>query len=61
MHHALLLNVGILIAIILCLVMLNNPLALFGLLLLKDLPYGLMVGQKEDEEDEPSRPIGFIE
>lgn len=63
MLHALLLNAGILITVVLCLVLLQNPLALFGLLLLKDLPYGLLVNSEKDEGDEKETPrsIGFID
>jgi len=60
MNQALLLNLGILIAIGICLVQLNNPLALFGLLLLKELPYDLLV-QRSEEVDEDGRPIGFVQ
>lgn len=61
MTQALLLNIAIIAAIIVCLVCLNNPLALFGLLLLKELPYGLMIPPTEDEEEEQSNPIGFVQ
>ena len=62
MNQALLLNLGILIVIGVCLVQLNNPLALFGLLLLKELPYGLMLqGSGEEEVEEGGNPIGFIQ
>ena len=61
MTQALLLNIAIIAAIIVCLVCLNNPLALFGLLLLKELPYGLMIPPTGDEEEEQSNPIGFVQ
>lgn len=60
MKQAILLNFGILIVIGIALIQLQNPLALLGLLLLKDLPYGLLV-QQDDEEEEESQPIGFIQ
>lgn len=60
MNHALALNFAILIIVGICLVALQNPLALFGLILLKDLPYGLMVKDDDDEEEEESSPIGFV-
>lgn len=63
MNETLILNVGIIAAIIVCLVVLHNPLALFGLLLLKELPYGLAMAQVSAPPDDPEpegRPIGFI-
>jgi hypothetical protein len=63
MNQALLLNIAIVAAIIVCLVVLQNPLALFGLLLLKEMPYGLLTSSQEDSEsvetDEGSS-IGFV-
>jgi hypothetical protein len=63
MNQALLLNIAIVAAIIVCLVVLQNPLALFGLLLLKEMPYGLLASSQEDSEsietDEGSS-IGFV-
>lgn len=58
MNHALLYNLAIIAAIIVCLVVLKNPLALFALLLLKELPYDLMVQSAGNEED--PNPIGFV-
>ena len=60
MNQALLLNLAIIAAAIICSVALHNPLALVVLMLLKDLPYGLMLPQVEEEEEE-SKPIGFIQ
>jgi hypothetical protein len=60
MNQALLLNLAIIAAAIICSVALQNPLALVVLMLLKDLPYGLMLPQVEEEEEE-SKPIGFIQ
>jgi preprotein translocase subunit SecG len=63
MNQALLLNIAIVAAIIVCLVVLQNPLALFGLLLLKEMSYGLSASSQEDSEsvetDEGSS-IGFV-
>ena len=58
MNQALLLNIGIVFAVVVCMAMLQNPLALFALLLLKDMPYGLLVSQEDEEE---SQPIGFVQ
>lgn len=58
MNQALFLNTLMILAIIVALVVLQNPLALFGLLLLKELPYGLLMKEQEEEE---SRPIGFVQ
>lgn len=61
MTQALLLNIAIIAVIIICLVCLHNPLALFGLLLMKELPYGLMMLPPQEEEEEESKPMGFIQ
>lgn len=58
MNQALLLNLAIIACIAAGMIYLQNPLALFGLLLLKELPYALLVQQDDDEEEE-SKPIGF--
>lgn len=55
MNQALLLNLAIIACIAAGMIYLQNPLALFGLLL-KELPYGLLVQQDDEEE---SKPIGF--
>lgn len=60
MNHALYLNLAIVAAAIICMVVLHNPLGLFVLMLLKDLPYGLMLPAAEEPEEE-SKPIGFIQ
>lgn len=59
MLHALILNALILIVIAVALYLTSNPLVLMCLLLLKEMPYGLMVKDEEDEEDE-EKPMGFI-
>lgn len=60
MNQALILNLAICVCAIVCLVVLNNPLGLFVLMLLKDLPYGLMLPVVADGEEE-SKPIGFVQ
>ena len=60
MNHALYLNLAIILAITIGMVLLQNPLALFALLLLKELPYGLLMQTTEEEENE-SKPIGFVQ
>jgi len=57
MNQALLLNLAIIACIALAVIHLQNPLALFGLLLLKEMPYGLLVQQEEEEKE--GKPIGF--
>lgn len=61
MNHALYLNLAIILAITIGMVVLQNPLALFALLLLKEMPYGLMVQPDPEEPEEESKPIGFIQ
>lgn len=60
MNQALTLNLAIIAAAIICSVALQNPLGLFVLMLLKDLPYGLMLPVAAEEEEE-SKPMGFIQ
>lgn len=59
MNHALILNALIVLAVLIALVLTSNPVVLLGLLLLKEMPYGLLT-MPEDEGDEKSTPIGFI-
>lgn len=58
MNHALILNAMIWIAVLAALFLTSNPVVLLGLLLLKEMPYGLLT--MEEEPDEKSTPIGFI-
>lgn len=58
MIHALLLNIAILVVVAYALFVTSNPMVLLLLLLLKEMPYGLLA-MDEDEEDE-SKPIGFV-
>ena len=57
MNHAILLNIAIIILVGLALFLTSQPLVLLCLMFLKEMPYGLLAG--DDEEDE-SKPIGFI-
>lgn len=57
MTQALILNLAIIACVTAGMLVLQNPLALFGLLLLKEMPYGLLVPQEDEEEE--GRPIGF--
>jgi hypothetical protein len=59
MNHALILNLAIIGLIVVVLVITNNPLALLGIAFIRDMPYGLLQ-QEEEEEDEKGRPIGFV-
>lgn len=62
MNHALYLNIAIILTVIVGMCVLHNPLALFALLLLKDMPYSLMIpATSTEEEEEPSKPMGFIQ
>lgn len=66
MNHALILNIGILVLIVVALAMTNNPLALLGIAFLREMPYGLLQQEDQSEDDdepeeEVGRPIGFIQ
>jgi hypothetical protein len=56
MNHALILNFLIICVTIIAMFVLNNPLALFCLLFIKELPYGLDDG---DDTDAQGSPMGF--
>ena len=58
MTHALLINLAIIAAIITTICLTNNPLALFALMFLKEMPFGLLLQNNDDEEE--GNPIGFI-
>ncbi len=58
MNHALLLNLAIIGLIVIALLITNNPLALLAVVFLKEMPYGLLA--QDEEEEESSRKIGFI-
>lgn len=58
MIHALILNLAIIGLIIVALIVTGNPLALLGIVFLKEMPYGLIAPM--DDEDPPGRPIGFV-
>lgn len=57
MNHALIINLAIIAVVVLALILTLNPMCLFGLFLLREMPYGLL--QREPEEEE-GRPIGFV-
>ena len=59
MNHALILNALIVIVVILALVITSNPAVILGLLLLKEMPYGLLT-MEPDDADEEGRPMGFV-
>lgn len=66
MNHALILNIGILVLIVVALAMTNNPLVLLGIAFLREMPYGLLQQEDQSEDDdepeeEVGRPIGFIQ
>lgn len=63
MYSSLLVNIMIILAIIVCMVVLQNPLALLGLLLLQQSQQPSMLlpdfgGQDAETEDAPT-PMGF--
>ena len=61
MKHALVLNLAILAVIALVIVVTGNVLALLALVLLRDMPYGLLANEDEDGEGgPPGNPIGFV-
>lgn len=59
MNHALILNIAIVLLIAFVIWLTSNPLALIGIVFLKEMPYGLLA-QDDDEEEEKSNPIGFV-
>lgn len=59
MNHALILNALIVAVVLVALVITSNPACLLGMLLLKEMPYGLLTMQ-DDELDEEGKPIGFV-
>lgn len=59
MNHALILNALIVAVVLVALVITSNPACLLGMLLLKEMPYGLLTMQ-EEEVDEQGKPIGFV-
>lgn len=61
MKYALALNLAILATIFAVVFMTGNALALIALVLLRDMPYGLLADEGENGEDEQSgNPIGFM-
>ncbi|MDR9847039.1 hypothetical protein [Herbaspirillum huttiense] len=59
MKHALIINLAIIALVGFTLWLTGNPMCLFGLLLLLDMPYGLLA-QGGDEEDKP-QGMGFTQ
>ena len=59
MIYALILNIAILGLIAFVIWLTANPLALIGIVFLKEMPFGLLVPPDSDI-DEQGRPIGFI-
>lgn len=59
MNHALILNLAIIILIAVVIATTGNALALLGIVFLKEMPYGLLAGDMEEEET--GRPIGFVQ
>ena len=60
MNHALLLNLAIIGLIVIALLITSNPLALLGIVFLKEMPYGLLAQDDGEDEESGSRKIGFI-
>ena len=61
MDHALALNIIICLVVVVIATLTNSPIALIGLLFLKDMPYGLLQ-QPEPEPtfEEQGKPAGFL-
>lgn len=57
MKHALLLNLAIAVCIAVAIFVTGRAEPLFGLFMLREMPFGLLVPQAEEEDDEPA--IGF--
>ena len=61
MNHALLLNLAIIGLIAVVIFVTGDPLALMGIVFLKEMPYGLLAQEMSDDEvEESTRKIGFI-
>lgn len=60
MKYAFALNIAILGLIAFVIWLTSNPMALIGIVFLKDMPYGLLVNDDEEGEEEEGRPIGFV-
>lgn len=61
MNHALLLNIAIIGLIAVVIFVTGDPLALMGIVFLKEMPYGLLAQEMSDDEvEESTRKIGFI-
>lgn len=58
MLYALILNLAILGLIAFVIWLTSNPLALIGIVFLKEMPFGLLL--QGEETDEQGRPMGFI-
>ena len=68
MNHTFFMNVLIVALVAMLFLCTGNPLAIFGLMFLMDLPYGLhpahlaaaqMQHDMESESDFPDKPVGF--
>lgn len=60
MNHALILNIAIILLIAVVIFTTGNALALLGIVFLKEMPYGLLA-QDAEEEEPGGRPIGFVQ
>mgnify|MGYP006949701598 CR=1 FL=1 len=60
MNHALILNLAIVALIVAALLITSNPLALLAVAFIRDMPFGLLAQDDEEEADEKGRPIGFV-
>jgi len=58
MNHATALNIAIILIVAFALVLTSDATVLLALMFLKDMPYGLLT--MEDDEDDESKPIGFV-
>ena len=63
MKHALTINIVICLLIALTVFVMREPLALLCLLMLQQMPYGLLQQPEEDDEDyeEEEQPVGFTQ
>lgn len=57
MKHALILNLAIGACILAAMIVTGRAEPLFGLFMLRDMPFGLLVNQPAEEDDDPK--IGF--
>ena len=59
MKYALAVNIGIIVLILVALLVLKNPLALLAIVLLREMPYELLLPPEQEEPEEGEPCMGF--